>query len=232
MNIVYAATRNLYPWLRLAILSLLDHNSPAMIYVLAEDDALPFEIDAPHKVINVSEQQYFDMNGPNAKSIYTYMAMMRLCYVDLMPECDKVIQLDVDTIVCDDLTPLWKIDLTGKWFSACEEYTARYKPYGPHYYNIGVCVFNLAQLRADGIVPLMIYDLNNRPYYCIEQDMLNKYGVPDKVVPFGVERIRYNESFCCGYTSDPAIVHFAGRSDWMTNPNHFRREYLEKYLAR
>ena len=228
MRVVYGATRNLYPHLVPAIRSLLDHNDPELIYIMAEDDELPVQLPpARYKIINVSGQQVFNPFGPNANSIFTYMAMMRLCYVVLL-DCDKVLQLDVDTIVCDSLAPLWNVDLTGKWFTACEEYLGRWKPYGPKYYNIGVAVFNLAQMRADDCCPTMVQDLNTHKYWCVEQDVLNKYAVPaGKVAPF--PGVRYNECFCCGQTPDPAVVHYAGYHDWTTNKRIPRVEYLEKY---
>lgn len=228
MIVVYAATRNLYEPLRITMRSLLAHNRPEMIYILAEDDALPYDIDAPHKVINVSGQTYFKPDGANANSVFTYMAMMRLLYVDLMPDVDKVLQLDVDTVVCEDLTPLWNIDLTGLWCACVPEYMSNYKPYHMQYYNVGVALINLAQLRADHIVPLMIEDLNINRYPCIEQDVINKYGVPLRRV-VGLP-VRFNDSFCCGHSENPAIVHYAGSADWFTNKNVLNRGYLERYL--
>ena len=78
MNIVYSLSRNLYPYLKGAIRSLLDHNDDVKIYVFAEDDELPFEIPCEHEIINVSGQTYFPPDNPNCKSQFTYMAMMRL----------------------------------------------------------------------------------------------------------------------------------------------------------
>ena len=106
MIVVYAATRNLYPYLKVAISSLLAFHKDARVIVLAEDD----DIGLPVEVINVSGQDYYRADGPNSDSIFTYMAAMRLLYVDLLPDVDRVIQLDVDTIVCDSLLPLWEMD--------------------------------------------------------------------------------------------------------------------------
>ena len=233
MIVAYSATRNLYPYLREAIASLLDHNKPDKIYVLAEDDevGVPFDV----QVINVSGQTYYAPDGPNMNIIFTYMSMMRLLYVDLLPDEDKVIQLDVDTIVCDSLEPLWNIDLTGKWFAGCPEYKGRYKPFGDDlnrpYYNVGVMVFNLDQMRRDGYVPDMVKYLNSIRLWCTEQDVLNLYGVDmhkDKEFP-----TRYNETQFTGQSDDPAVVHYAGFPDWWKcGENLPRREYLLAYRRR
>ena len=226
MNIVYALTRNLYSYLKPTLTSLLEHNQPEKIYILAEDDELPGLPDNA-EVINVSKQKWFPPDNPNMKSQFTYMAMCRACYCELLP-VDKVIQLDIDTIICDSLEPIWNIDLTDKWFAACPEYLGLYNPFGKQYYNIGVCVYNLEQMRKDNAQDQLVNILNLNKLFCLEQDAINYLGVPKKVKDIPV---RYNESFCCGYTDDPAVVHFAGWPDCWTNKTLFRHEYLERYMG-
>lgn len=227
MKFLYAATRNLYPYLEWTMKSLLEHNDVSMLYVFAEDDELPFEIPCKHKIINVSGQKYFKPDGPNMNSIFTYMAMMRICAPELI-RANKVIWLDVDTVVCDSLKPLWDIDMTGKWIAWCPERFNTYRPFGSMYYNIGVCVLNLQQMRKDGVTPILVDMLNKERFWCTDQCAMNKITPPEKMVEID---IRYNESFCCGYTDNPAIVHYAGRTDWYANRNIFRWEYLARYAG-
>ena len=229
MNVIYALTRNLYPHIVPAVRSLIAHNPKANVYILAEDDELPVGLPCKAKVINVSGQKYFAPGSVNWNKQFTYMAMMRATYTDLFPRMKKCIQLDIDTIVNDDLAPLWNTDLTGKWLAACPEHTGHYKPYGPIYYNIGVAVFNLEQIRKDKIVPDIVHFLNTVSVPYLEQDAFNKFGLAqDKIKPIDV---RYNECFCCGYTDAPAIVHYAGVGDWFENKNIGRIEYLERYRS-
>ena len=218
MVIVYTATRNYYKYLGATIKSLFAHNPNAKVYVLAEDDDAPFP-----NVINVSMMK---PKGVNAGTYFSYMALLRVQIADIVPE-DKVIYLDVDTVVCEDLTPLWETDMTGKWWGAVKERQTWYRPFGTDYYNNGVSIYNLKQMREDGIVPIMIKELETVKYRFVEQDVMNKYCVPDKVVSLPV---RYNESNCCGMTDNPAIVHYAGSSSWFNNPYIPRHEYLAKYL--
>ena len=151
MKVAYAGTRNLYPWFKPAIRSLLAHNKVETIYLMIEDDDVPEGLpEANYKVINVSGQTVFDESCPNINSQFTYMAMMRALYADLIPDEDKIISLDIDTIVCDSLEPIWNMDLTGKWMSAAVEYFGQYNPFKyPCYFNVGVAVFNLDEMRKD-----------------------------------------------------------------------------------
>ena len=225
MYVLYGATRKLYPQLKGAIRSLLDHNKVTKLFVYAEDDELPFEIPCKHEVINVSGQTYFKPDGPNMSSIFTYMAMMRICSPDLL-KVNKVIWLDVDTIVCDSLEPIWKIDLKDKYIAWCPERFGTYRPFGPMYYNAGVCVLNLAQMRKDKVVETAVEMLNTQKFFCTDQCVMNLLALPDKSADIDV---RYNESFCCGETTNPAVVHYAGTVNWFENRNIHRWEYLAKY---
>ena len=223
MKIAYTATRNFYSLMQPTIRSLLEHNQPDMIYFLIEDDELPFDVPAPHTVLNVSGQTIF--TGGNTNSYFTYMTLMRLA-LGILTDADRIIYIDVDTIICDSLEPLAKMDMTGKWWGAVEEVYGSWHPFGPHYFNAGVSVFNLKQMREDGAIETMIKDVNSKVYRFPDQDILNKYCVPERVISI---HPRYNESFCCGMTNNPAIVHFAGYPDWFENRKLFRQELVEKY---
>jgi len=228
IHVGYSLTRNLYPQLQVTIRSLLEHNDDLMVHIMAEDDELPFEIPCMHEILNMSEQRYFPMSNPNCKSQFSYMAMLRVAWPDMVAE-DRLIQLDVDTIVCGSLRPAWEINLTGKWIAWCPEYNGQFRPFGPMYYNFGVAVLNLSQLHLDNAPEFMVRELNRFQYPFLDQDVMNRFAVPDKTVNLPV---RFNECFCCGQTDNPAIVHYAGWPDWFTNPNIPRRKYLEKYLER
>ena len=230
MRIVYAMTRNLYPCFHPTLRSLMEHNDPERVYIMAEDDDLPYPLPDACRVVNVTDwRRILSPSSPNKRSIFTYMAMLRAAYTEIFPDDDKLLQLDIDTIICDDLNPLWDTDLTGKWFGAVREWEGHYRPFGtPQYYNVGVCLYNLAELRKDGVTEQVLNLINTVFYNCTEQDAFNALAVPaGKVVDLPV---RFNESFCCGRTDNPAIVHYAGYSDWWTRKDMPRREYLEKYL--
>ena len=218
MVIVYSATRNFYLYLRVTIKSLFAHDPDAKVYVLAEDDFAPFP-----NVINVSGMK---PNGKNDGTPYSYMSLLRVQLADIVPE-DKVIYLDVDTVVCEDLTPLWNVDMTGKWWGAVKEMQTWHRPFGTDYYNNGVSIYNLKQMRDDGIVPTLIKEITEVYHRFPDQDVMNKFCVPDKVVSLPS---RYNDSHCCGLSNTPAIVHYAGIPNWFNNQYIPRHEYLDKYI--
>ena len=220
MIVCYAATRNIYHKMLPSIRSLTEHNDVQLV-ILAEDDEVPLEY--PHKTINVSGIKVF--NEKNTKTYFTWMTLMRLLLPELT-DYDKILYLDVDTIVCEDLTLLWNLPMGDRWWAAVEEAKGWWKPFGLPYFNAGVSLYNLKQMREDNFVQTIVPDLNTNTYPFPDQDVINKYAVPHKVIPLTT---RYNESFATGYTDNPAIVHFAGYNDWFENKSLFRHEFLERY---
>lgn len=226
MNVVYAMTRNFYHKILPSLRSLIEFNPKAKVFILAEDDTVP---DLPCKatVINVSGQTTFLPDSVNYGNQFSYINLLKVCYPSLL-SVNKVIHLDLDTIVCESLEPMWKTDLAGKWAAAVPEYTGHYRPFGPVYYNMGVALLNLAQLRKDNAEERMVEYLNAVKQPWADQDAWHKYGIPeDKFVPLDV---RYNENMMTGYTDDPAIVHYCAISDWYENRGIKYREYLDRYL--
>lgn len=223
MNIVYAVTANYQQKMMPSLRSLLKHHPKARVFVITETDTM----DAPVEVINITGQKWFPKNGPNYSSPYTYINLLKAAYPEIL-KVNKVIHLDADTIVADSLEPIWKADLKGRWIGAVPEYLGQYHPFGPMYYNMGVAVMNLAQMRKDKAVPELVGYLNEFKQPYADQDSFNYHGLKgDKFVPLDV---RFNECFATGETDHPAIVHYCGRFDWYENPRIHRRKYLEEYL--
>ena len=227
VNIVYALTHGYYHKAVPSMKSVIEHDPKAKIYLLAEDD----EVDGlPCKVtvINVKDQQYFKPTDVNYNNPFTYINLLKVCYPELL-RCDKVLHLDADAIVTDSLDELWKTDLTGKWFAAVPEYRGHYNPFGGLYFNAGVLLLNLKQMRKDNATPELVRYLNAfwQPY--ADQDAWNKAAIRYNIaVPLPV---RYNEGIPTGQTERPAIVHYCGMKRWWEDTGIPRHEYLDKYRA-
>jgi lipopolysaccharide biosynthesis glycosyltransferase len=84
----------------------------------------------------------------------------RIFLPELLPEVGRVLYLDVDTIIMDSLEPLWGIDLSGSLVGAVTNVFPRLVPdraepfeierSDPPYFNSGVLLMNLDQMRAAG----------------------------------------------------------------------------------
>lgn len=223
MNIVYSLTRNVYEWILPSLRSLAKHNPNARVFILAEDVKLPFELPIEAEVINISDQKHFpDIAAHRTDDFGGYINHLKIWYSDILP-VNKVIHLDIDTIICDKLDGLWKTDVSGKWFAAVPESQTWYRPFGKKYYNMGVALFNLQQIRKDKMQQEMTDFLLTTSQPFADQNAWNKYGKPVDL------DLRYNESMVTGKTDNPGIVHFCAIPDWWTNEKMYRKEYLEEY---
>ena len=232
---VYSGTRNLYPHMATAAKSLIANSGVEKIYFLIEDAEFPHEIPDIVETIDVSGQRFFNPAGPNMKTQFTYMALLRVCYAKLLPDEDRVLQLDVDTVVVDDINGLFDLEMGEAWFAAVREparyvngHRTDYKPWGERYYNIGVAMFNLDQIRKDRIDDFLIHALNTEYLRYIDQDAWDKYG-NGRCIDLPT---RYNECMVTGYTDDPAIVHYAGYGNgWIEDGYNWcpRLEHVRRY---
>ena len=209
---VYCGTRNLYKNMITAAKSLLIHSNVEKIYFLIEDDIFPYEIPQEIECINVSNQIFFKKNGPNYKSPWTYMALIKAAFTKLFPQLDIILSLDLDTIVNENISDLWDIDVSNYYIAAVEEPKKTYDNFT--YINIGVALFNLKKLREDKKDDEIIYLLNSIKLGYPEQDAINIlcqnyiYSLPAD----------YNINNYTQKASHRKIIHYAAIKNWQNLP--------------
>ena len=203
----YTGTRNLYKLMVPAVKSLLINSNVEKIYLLIEDDEFPFAMPEQVEVINVSNQKYFKQDGPNTNSRWTYMALMRVVFADMFPDLDRILSLDVDTIISKDISEIWDLDLDGYYFAAVAEPDKSSE--GNLYTNAGVVLYNLDALR-DGKCREIIDVLNEKEYPFPDQDALNEKCQNHILCIPG----DYNVTNFTTPTSNPKIIHYAAIKKW------------------
>lgn len=219
----YTGTRNLYDNMEIAVKSLLINSDVDKVYLLIEDDEFPHYLPKEVEIINVSNQTYFRQDGPNMNSRFTYMAMMRATYSYLFPQYDRILSLDVDTIVDKDISDIWNLPIENYYFSASKEPQRTRDEKIEIYTNIGVALYNLDKLREDGKVDEVVQELNRRRYTFLEQDVFN-YLCQGHILNMPS---CYNACDWTIPTYDRRIVHYAGIKDWMNEPHVLKYKFIE-----
>lgn len=208
--VCYGATRNIYDQLVPTLRSLTAHTKVDRIYVMAEDDRLGFVPPKNVTVLNVSGQRIFDPAGPNYNSRWTWMVLMKAALTKVLPVQEhKALMLDVDTVIQGDIGGLWDYDLTGNYLAGVRE------PYWTAlkdrlYVNMGVALFDLDAMRADGTDDRIIAALNEKRYALNEQDCINEICA-GHILEIPSE---YN---VCPFTPPTQVVrirHYAGDKGW------------------
>ena len=204
----YCMTRNLYLAAVPSIKSLLLNSDVDTIYLIIEDDEFPVQLPKT-KVINMSEQQFFQPGGPNFNQHWTYMVLMKAALFKILKE-HRVLSLDVDTIIDSDISDLWDLPLNNYYLAAGRE---------PHKsqdgflaINAGVIMFNLKKLR-DGKGDEILEAINTKHYAFNEQDAINELcqgGIYELPPEYNVHQ------WAVPTAKTPIITHFAGYgvSDW------------------
>ncbi len=187
----------------------------------------------------------------------SHTAVYKFELTDMIPE-KKAIYIDGDTVITDDISELWDIDMEGGSILAAVDLLDSYedgiskmaKGIGsvvPRYYNSGVMVLDLERLRRiNGTQRLMEYRLNGINRY-MDQDAFNgalygeikqissKYNFMMQVTDFeDIDKI----GRLCGSNwesveecvKDELIIHFAGPiKPWKYNRPWFTDLFLKYY---
>lgn len=217
MDVFYSMTPNLYADFEHTVRSVKEYNKGANIHVFVEDEGIE-----GFDCIRVNPRDYFTL--PNYR--LSLMCFARVL-APLLLDCDRALYLDVDTICCENLQPLFDLDMTGKYFAMVPEVKGRWNPYNrEHYYNAGVTLMNLAEMRKDNVTEQLIQGMNTGRYVFGEQDAINDLFY-DKIITLPP---RYNDGLITAVTDAPAIIHYAAIVNWKT-ANVPHAEMRDKYLG-
>ena len=218
--VVYAGTRNVYKQMTTAAKSLLCHTHVDRVWFLIEDDAFPEPLPNKISVMNVSGQKWFDPDGVNAKKRWGWMSMIRLALPELFPGYDRVLWLDIDTIVRKDISELFRIDLGQCYMAAAEEPMRSKRPF--MYFNSGVMLMDLRKLRGE-MMHRLISRVNSVPMDFPDQDAINILcqGYIKPMDPY------YNSNVWIVEVDDPAIMHFAADRSYTERPLWKEYERIE-----
>lgn len=210
---VYTGTRNLYQDMIPSIKSLLINSDVEKIYLLIEDDKFPFYLPSQCECINVSNQTFFPQNGANYHNYLTYMVLIRAALSKIFPQLDKILSLDVDTIIDKDISELWDINLNNYYYAGAKQplkCTGGKFYFSPLYINCGVLLCNLKKLREDKQDDKIIQLLNTQKYKFAQQDVINKLCQQHLLeIP-----CIYNDTNWTGHDQNFKIMHYAAIKEW------------------
>lgn len=201
----YCMTRNIYKQILPSLKSLLAHNDIDTVYLITEDDDIGIWMPDNVKIINVANQKWFSADSPNYYSRFTYMVMIRMALPFILKDEDRVLSLDLDTIIQTDISELWDLNMDDKYVAGCTE-TELTKHKGYPYINCGVMMMNLAKFR-DGMAQNIINLLNKKRYLYNEQDCMNEEIAEENklILPSAFNYGFFNKDQTC----IPAILHYA-----------------------
>lgn len=168
---------------------------------------------------------------------YTEAASFRLLLPELLPEYDKIVYIDCDVIVRQDIGQLYRNTALGEnWLGVVfeapiEKQAERFRALGcdpHHYFNSGFLLMNLAQMRKDHVSEKLL-EACRVPYLEFpDQDSLNQvcqgHVLPLSPLYNGIRTFfipKYRPDFIRQYSAqlweevqEAATIHYTGGKPW------------------
>ncbi len=259
MNIVFSTDQTFIPHMGVTMTSILTNTArDDRIHFFVLSESLP-ELEK-QRILSLRSIRDFDFTHISITSIDGFLHIssldpssthvsiptyFRLKIGSLLPEIDRALYLDCDTIVRGSLKDLWDLDLQGKTIAAVEDspfLCKKYKslPGCDKYFNSGVILFDLKQWREkdyeNKAFNLDRTFLADTPFH--DQDILNNILKNDVLYVENrwnfITHIFDDLSRETGQKDlpmpDPVIVHFTtNRKPWLfsTKKITFAEEYLQ-----
>lgn len=164
----------------------------------------------------------------------------RIFLPDLLPEVDRVLYLDADTLVLDELGPLWHTPMGNAYVAAVSnvfepQFADRPTQLGlepaQEYFNSGVLLLNLAAMRAAGCTATLVDYAQHGELLWPDQDALNvvlgsrrvclhpRWNCMNSVFLFPQADDVFGAEAVHAAQTRPAIVHFEGPE--LAKPWHY-----------
>ena len=224
--VVYCGTYDVYLNMIASVKSLLCNTPVDRVYFLIEDDVFPYELPDIVHTVNVKPLAFetFDRSGPNFNNSWTWMCMVRALYPEMFPQYGKILSLDIDIVVNDNVSDLWDYDLTDYYIAGVPERQRQKTSSDPLYVNFGVIMMNLDALRRDHKQEEIVNTLNTRKVDCPEQGAYNR-ACANHILALPADYNYTTYSHITGDAAKQRVIHYAGQKFW----RHYRlvRKYSE-----
>ena len=150
--------------------------------------------------------------GKNENAYCTPYTLLRTL-ADLVPNMpEKLLYLDIDIMVADDISKLYNIDISGYEYAAVKE------KYGcwiiwPDYINAGMLLFNMEEIKKTKLFEKARNLLKTKKMLFADQDAIYKSTTKKKIIPrIFNEQSKFNKK-------DTVICHFCKRLMFLPYPH-------------
>lgn len=253
MNLAFNVTDNYVDYMSVTLLSILKHtNSKVDAYILtsyfSEYSRLKLEklqLAYPNltcHIIDVNVEMFANL-PLNRDHIQSFEAYFRLAFPTLLPDTvEKILYLDCDLLIQNDLQPLWDTDFSGYYMAGVREPFSQ----GAHeyrqkigmkdttgYVNSGVLLIDLKKMRSDNIQDSIFICANEIKDKILlqDQDIIN-VSLEGQIFP-----LPQTYNFMHMYKEDViddsqmTIIHFALTKPWdkKADVNEYKRRSIDAY---
>ena len=239
INLLYAGNDKVFDGLLISLLSITKHTKqPLSVYVLTMDLT---DMDAKCKAITPKQANYIEAmiqetnkeskitlidtrelflnelgNSKNLKTHFTPYTMLRLLADKIEELPDKILYLDTDTIINNDISQLYDIDINNYELACVKDiynWAAPSRWRIKNYFNAGVLLLNMQKCKETGLFAKTRDLVNNKKLTYVDQDALNRSVIYKLMLP---EKFNSKDK----YYKEIVVHHFC---NVRKNGNFFKR---------
>ena len=159
--------------------------------------------------INILDKSNFieEFKNINQERHVTFTSLLKFFLPEIFNNLDKILYLDSDILVQDDLSELFNIDISDFYSAAVKDilckvnkqHMLKYNIQNEYYFNSGVLLLNLELMRQNNTANSLIeYRINNKNHF-MDQDTFNA------VLGHKVKYISYKYNFLNYYLEKMSI---------------------------
>lgn len=213
----------------------------------------------------------YEYNSAKVHSYFTKATLYRLSLPEVLKSRNRIVFIDADGIVMEDISPFISMDLEDNIVAAVHDFTMEsfqnmkvpvlaecgdmdadsycrsylgMRDAANSYFQAGFLVMDIEKLREQKLSKKMILDVTTRPYWFLDQDVLNRNLVNQikfldpkwNVVDIDTRHKRYlsnaTQATLAVAEENPGFVHFAGLGKPWNGVGHPRAQVYWSCLRR
>ena len=218
------------------------------LYVLGvglSDDSISKINKAGKEFVNIIEQDDIFKEYIFSHEYVSSAALFKFKIPELFPQFDKVIYLDSDIVVQDDLTAFYNTNLEDKYAGVVKDFYSHILEFDhlrvrhDFYFNSGVMLLNLNKMRDDNISEKLISEKTVSPYSkFMDQDIFNiVFNQNVKLLSFkfnymlrsGRDKKLFNQVFNEDFPENPVIIHCTPIKPWLDSEPLYHKVWYKYY---
>lgn len=184
--------------------------------------------------VDIDQSLFTEYANIKTHAYVTIATYYRLKLASLLPNIDKIIYFDCDMVINSSLSELFNADMTGYLVAGVQDINRKMIKKNPTYVNAGMLVFNLKEIRENGIEDefLSWTKAHSAEIKTGDQTIINEVckGKIKLVNPvWNVQSSNFTNR--SSYTNSPKVIHFVAKNKpWKENCFSIHKNLYFKYL--
>jgi lipopolysaccharide biosynthesis glycosyltransferase len=203
--------------------------------------------------IRILDMGYMYRNVAIKMSRIRYVTFYRLNIAQMLPEHNKCIYMDADTLIDRDIAELYDIDMGSNWvagvldagfldYDRVKKSKEMNIPNMDKYINAGILLLNTKAIREEDLTSKLVKAIDKN-YYLLDQDIINAVLYPNILnVPLKYNTMvhllknqkydlkkYYSQEELDEAMNQPVVIHFVGYNKPWKNVNAFGSEKWRRY---